>query len=295
MEGLKTIGRNITDRLALSPDERAQKESCVGKILKSLGKVGINVTQHIEEEVDMAVHRDLQARRLPPNVKIPPRRQIFDYLKTMYQARGSVYDAIHSLMSPGGWTSSGGSFKLAEENGIQVDELIRQILEENGKAGFLEIGAGYAGLYDREKEGYEPKGVGKIVSEFRDKLGGTLSVHLTNLTGWHEDLPEGIREHEGLIASTIETLTDEGVKEDDIDVVYSQCAAYFDANVDLFIEQAARFLKHSNAGGYLIFNGKTEEDEKITRAATASGLELKNKKVIGGMNGTLYIFKKLNT
>lgn len=293
MHSLKTLADKFTDHLALSQPEREQKEFCVGKILGGLSRVGIQITPELEEEINMSVHRDLQARRLPPNVKIPSRRNVFAYLKTMYQARGSVYDAIHSLMAPGGWTSSGGSFKLAENNEIDLDIIIEKILEENGKAGFLEVGAGYAGLYGREQEEYSPKGVGTLAERFRDQIGATLEIHLTNLTNWHSDLPEGIKEHGGFIASTLDGLGEEGVEEGSIDIAYSQCAAYFDKNIDIFIAQVSRLLRSSENGGYLIFNGKTEEEEKIMTAADQNGLKLERKKVIGGMNGTLFIFKKI--
>lgn len=283
----------LPEFIGLSSEERDQKTEFVNTILEGLGSVGIEVDEILASEVEMAVHRDIQARRLPPNLRIPSRRNMIAYFQTIYNATGSAALAIQAFLSPGSWTSSGGTFKLAEDNKFEIGDVLQRVLTENGNARFLEVGGGYAGLYGREQEGYEAKGVGKLVQRFHDQLGTTVDIHLTNLTAWHKDLPAGVREHGGFVASTIQNLEKEGVNPEEVDVIYSQCAAYFDMNIDIFIAQASRLLKRSKKGGYLVFNGKTEEDQKILAAAEQNGLELASKKEIGGMNGTLYIFKKI--
>lgn len=283
----------LPDVLGLSKEERTQKTDFVNAILEGLGSIGIKVDATLASEVEMAVHRDIQARRLPPNLKIPSRKNIVAYFQTIYKATGSIASAIQSFFSPGSWTSSGGSFKLAEDNHFEIGDVLQRALDENGNARFLEVGGGYAGLYGREQEGYEAKGIGKLVERFHDQLGTTVDIHFTNLTAWHKDLPAGVKEHGGFVASTIQNLEREGVNPEEVDIIYSQCAAYFDMNIDVFIAQASRLLKKSENGGYLVFNGKTEEDQKILAAAEQNGLNLASKKEIGGMNGTLYIFKKI--
>lgn len=284
----------LSELVGLSGEERAQKDTFVDAILEGLENVGKPPVNGVAGGVEMAVSRDIQARRLPPNLRIPSRRRPIEYVRTIYGATRSVRLAAQALFCPGGWTSSGGSFKLAEDNKFEIGDVLQKVLDERGNARFLEVGGGYAGLYGREEEeGYEAKGIGKLVQRFHDQLGATVDIHFTNLTAWHKDLPEGVREHGGFVASTIQNLEKEGVNPEEVDIVYSQCAAYFDTNIDVFIGQASRLLRRSENGGYLVFNGKTEEDQKILAAAEQNGLELASKKEIGGMNGTLYIFKKV--
>src|SRR3989338_409042 len=66
-------------------------------------------------EIDMGLYRDIQAQRLPPNVKVPSRKKPIEYVNTMYKNTGNLKTSLVSLFSPGSWTSSGGSFKLAED------------------------------------------------------------------------------------------------------------------------------------------------------------------------------------
>lgn len=278
--------------LALNAAERQNHADSTSRIVNDMSDIGIIVTDEHRNEIDMGVMRDIQARRLPPNTRVPRRKNILAYLMTVTKATGSISTAIRCLLSPGSWTSSGGTHTLAEQNGKPIDALMTDIHDAEGEANFLEVGGGYAGLHGRGKEGYEAKGVGKLVEHFRDALGSAVNIHFTNLSRWHKDLPKGVNEHAGFIGSTIGRLAEKGVNPEEIDVIYSQCAAYFDMNIDIFIEQASRLLRKSEKGGYLIFNGKTEEHDKIMRTAEENGLRLENSKVIGGMNGTLYIFKK---
>ncbi|MFA6550460.1 MAG: hypothetical protein WCT36_03850 [Candidatus Gracilibacteria bacterium] len=283
---------DLINRLALSEEEDVAHRQYCAKVLKQMEDVGITPDQIDRKETDMGVMRDIQARRIPPNTRVPARRNILSYLQTITNATGSLGTAIRCLLSPGSWTTSGGSHKLATDNGIPLQDVLEGVIEDQGSARFLEVGGGYAGLQGMEKEGYEPKGIGELIAHFGDRVGATLDIHFTNLSQWYKDLPKGVTEHAGFIGSTLKKLEKEGIDLGSVDVIYSQCAAYFDRRITMFIEQSATILKSSKNGGYLIFNGKTEEDAAIMQTAEKNGLVLERKKVLGGMNGTFYIFKK---
>ena len=63
----------------------------------------------------MGVNRDLQAKKMRPNVPVPSRRKVIPFLKMMHQETGSMLKAILAFGFDGPWTSSGGSFRLARE------------------------------------------------------------------------------------------------------------------------------------------------------------------------------------
>lgn len=281
------------NRLALSQDERAAHSFYTDRILAGLESAGIQPVEADRREASMGVMRDVQARRIPPNTKVPARRDVLRYLDTVSEATGSFGTALRCLMSPGSWTTSGGTHKLANDHGTPLHTLLEEVHTEQGRARFLEVGGGFAGLHGREKLDYQPKGIGEIIEHFGDRVGFTMEIHFTNLSQWHRDLPVGVYEHAGFIGSTIGNLSKRGeVLNGSVDVMYSQCAAYFDRRIGVFVEQAARLLRRSNKGGYLIFNGKTEEDAIIREAAAKNGLLVIASKVLGGMNGTFYILKK---
>ncbi len=277
--------------LGMVSQEKEKKMASLDKLFGNVAAAGIQITPDLKSQLEMGVERDIQAQRIPPNVKVPSRRNIPVYLKTMYGIRKSLPFAFKSLFSSGSWTSSGGSFKLAEDNGMLIDELLGKIAIENDQANLLEVGAGYAGLYGKESQEYTPRGIGKLMKKFGSQLGITVNAHFTNLTTWHESTSKGITEHWGHIASTIGQLEKEGIEKGSIDVIYSQCAAYFDQHPELFIEQSSRLLRRTSAGGYLIFNGKTEHNHLIVKTARKNGFDAVGLINLGGMNGTLYIFK----
>src|SRR3989344_6186068 len=74
----------------------------------------------LEREIALGVFRDIQAQRLPPNVRVPPRSRPLEYLTTVHDELGSWVHAIETYLTPGSWTSSGGSFKLAEDAGYDI-------------------------------------------------------------------------------------------------------------------------------------------------------------------------------
>lgn len=280
------------NQLALSPDERAAHAFYAQSILRRMDQAGIKPDTEDAEQMHMGVMRDIQARRIPPNTRVPARRDVLNYLQTVTRATGSFTTAVRALLSPGSWTTSGGSHKLAHDNDIPLAPLMSDIHDNQGNVRFLEVGGGYAGLHGRERQEYEPRGVGELIAHFGDKVGATVDIHVTNLSQWHKNLPQGLQEHAGFIGATLGELTKDGVAPESVDIIYSQCAVYFDRRIGTFIEQAAKLVRKSERGGYLIFNGKTEEDETITEAAAANGFALERKKVLGQNNGTFYIFRK---
>ncbi|MGE2146923.1 hypothetical protein ACME9S_26530 [Klebsiella pneumoniae] len=68
----------------------------------------------------MGVNRDLQAKKMRPNVPVPSRRKVIPFLKMMHQETGSMLKAILAFGFDGPWTSSGGSFRLAREIGFDI-------------------------------------------------------------------------------------------------------------------------------------------------------------------------------
>ncbi len=89
----------------------------------------------------MGVNRDLQAKKMRPNVPVPSRRKVIPFLKMMHQETGSMLKAILAFGFDGPWTSSGGSFRLAREIGFDIAHYAKNIHHKNGKVTFLEIGA----------------------------------------------------------------------------------------------------------------------------------------------------------
>ncbi|MEY7633439.1 hypothetical protein AB9D29_23300 [Enterobacter quasihormaechei] len=75
----------------------------------------------------MGVNRDLQAKKLRPNVPVPSRRKVIPFLKMMHKETGSMLKAILAFGFDGPWTSSGGSFRLAREIGFDIAPTMRKI------------------------------------------------------------------------------------------------------------------------------------------------------------------------
>ncbi|MBT4174530.1 hypothetical protein HOC80_02815 [archaeon] len=244
--------------------------------IEQIGSLNDLTDQNLNKEVEMAVMRDIQAQRLPPNVQVPSRRQVLQYLDIMQQNTGSLNLAIRSWLSSGSWTTSGGSFKLAEDAGWRLAEGIGQDYE---KPTVLEVGAGYAGFLTE-------KGLAKMYQSLRDS-GEETDLHFTNLTEWFDeiDLPEGVTEHPGILARNVASLQDElgGV-----DLVYSQCAAYFDDKIEEFVAGVYSML---NDRGYLFFNAPESKAEAIMEAA--GDMNLVEKVSLGGENGDFYGFRRL--
>lgn len=244
-------------------------------------------SEFLRREIALGVSRDHQARRLPPNVKIPSRRYVLSYLRTIYAHSGSLSVALQSWLKPGSWTSSGGSFRLAVENGVDFAKVLAAVCEETGAAAFLEIGAAYGGF--AESNGSSSNSIKSLYEALRVEQQLNVDFHFTNLTRWHTSLPDGIFEHPGIAASTISRLAGTC---NHFDVVYSQCATYFDTNVASFVHQIAGLVRESTYGGLIAFNAKPEDFGVICRAALDVELNVVFHKEIGGMNGDFLVLKK---
>ena len=229
---------------------RRNKERIAARMPYDLDEASRNL---LIRELEMGLFRDIQAQRLPPNVRIPSRKRLFDYIKTMYNHTGNLRTSLISFLSPGTWTSSGGSFRLGESAGYDIVHLMSKARATKGKAVLLEVGAGYAGFHSDP-----PQGVHKLYNEFRDEMGERIFAHFTNLTKWHGELPRGVVEHPGYTARDIGHLEkDAGLN--GVDIVYSQCAAYFEPLMRQFIESASRLI---NAQGMLVFNAPKKKKKK---------------------------------
>lgn len=248
----------------------------------------------LEKETILAIKSDIQAQRIPPNVQIPGRRNLVEYFRVMYERTGNPVLILRSLLIHAAWTSSGGSFKLAQEAKYELVEEIKRRLnkhEGNNKVVYLEIGAGYAGFGFQDAHG-NPKldGIAKMVDELGECVGTSVELNFTNLTNWHDpkNLPKGVKEHAGYAARDIKLLK-ENREVEYADIVYSQCGVYFEPRIKMFIEGIAEIIRQ---GGLLMFNAPKEKKSEVEDSAIKAGLTL-NKKIQpeGTDNGYFYVFK----
>jgi hypothetical protein len=271
--------------ITLSKQEREKFERNRKKIISRIpDHLDKNSYEYLIKEIDMGLYRDIQAQRLPPNIKIPSRKKPLKYIKTMYENTRNLKTSLVSLFLPGSWTSSGGSFKLAEDASYDIIDLLSKREQENGKAVLLEVGAGYAGFKSQS-----PQGIHKLYKEVGEKLGKTIFVHFTNLSEWHNELPNGVTEHAGYAARDIEHLIKEA-NLNDVDVIYSQCAAYFEPFIGKFVESSSHLL---NVHGKLIFNAPENKEKEILEKYECLPLDLElSERLEGESNGTLYVFRR---
>jgi len=287
---------NGLEKIAFTKDEQKKYEQYFDKIMSNTEKnVGTNDLEKFEalkNQAHMGISRDIQAQRLPPNVKVPSRKKIFAYINTMYQNLKSsnpgesdlsnLITATSCLFAPGSWTSSGGSHVLAD----MFNYNFSKILENKENPSLLEIGAGYAGFKSKT-----PAGINKVYRALVAK-GITPQIDFTNLTNWHEKLPENVTEHPGYVARDLKCLSKDVIRS--YDIIYSQAAAYFETEVADFLEGANALLKPK---GKLIYNGHADNNAVALNVAKDLGLELQLTKDLdhgkeGGNNGFMYVFSK---
>src|SRR3989344_1597331 len=111
------------DSVGFTNSEKRKIDLATKKLVSRLDPADSNY-EHLKKELYLGVCRDVQAQRLPPDVSVPSRKNPLGYLKAIYENTGSARLAFLSYLSPGAWTSSGGSFKLAEDAGISIPDFI---------------------------------------------------------------------------------------------------------------------------------------------------------------------------
>ncbi|MFH1173646.1 MAG: hypothetical protein V1725_00755 [archaeon] len=270
-------------RIGLNRAENEKYETYYRQLADRTEKLGLppERTSELLNEASLAILRDIQAQRLPPNVRVPSRKHVLNYLRTMYEATGDPFISALSLVQPGSWTSSGGSFKLAELAGYDIPEELMRVQQEKGQARYLEIGAGYAGFkFD------EPKGVAAIAARAGYQLGKTIHADFTNVTKWHDSLPAGIHEHPGYFARDVSSLFNALPP---VDIIYSQAAAYFEQMLESYLHGT---FSNLNPGGLLLFNAKPQKDDLVVWTAKQNGMQLEKKLELGQENGNVYALRK---
>ncbi|WP_225769682.1 hypothetical protein [Inquilinus sp. Marseille-Q2685] len=251
-------------------------------IKNNFAKVGYFPDAEGWREIKLGIERDLQARRLRPNVRVPPRRDLLRYLSTLRRETGSLIKALDAALYAGSWTSSGGSFRLADMIGLDLAALVGAWLRVNGSVRFLEVGGGWAGFRSRPGRDALIDDIAGLASAHPRSLDRSLHLHFTNLTRWHNDLPAGVREHPFVTAAGILAVEQDGVPRGNVDIIYSQAAAYFERDAQAFLCGAATLLRPA---GLLVFNHREEIADDVLRASRACGLDLQSHRDLGGMNG----------
>lgn len=255
-------------------------------ILRNFELIDYRPSPEAWQSIKMGIKRDLQAQILRPNVPVPPRRQILKYLRIVRSETGSFARALASLFRDGAWTSSGGSFRLAEEIEFDLVSESECRLEQNGTLRYLEIGGAWAGL--KGPETAKPRDIAGLARHFRQTVGQRVFLHFTNLTQWHKNLPDGVVEHPYVTAAGLAALTYQGVPPKSVDIIFSQAAAYFETDQKSFISAASSLLREV---GLLIFNHQPEFSDQLAAYTRAAGLSQIRNRSLGGMNGDVVAYK----
>jgi hypothetical protein len=175
------------------------------EIAQNFAELNYQISPGHWQTLCMGINRDLQAKKLRPNVSVPSRKAVLPFLRSMYKETGSMLKAILAFGFDGPWTSSGGSFRLAREIGFDIAMYSRNVHHKYGSLTFLEIGAAWAGFHDKG-DVYPDAAISGLATTFREHLGESVHLHFTNLTPWHEALPTGVVEHPYVTAAGLGLL-----------------------------------------------------------------------------------------
>lgn len=251
------------------------------ELARHLSMLNYEIDADAWKKLCMAVKRDLQAKRLRPNVPVPARTNPLAFFTAMRRETGSVSKAIAAYLHDGPWTSSGGSFRLAQQLGVDLQQEAEGFVAQKKSFRFLEIGAAWAGYRNglSRQTGIDIASLGDC---FGDQLGQSVFLHFTNLTPWHGLLPDGVCEHPYVTAAGVRLLEKQGILPGSVDILYSQAAAYFETDYASFMKNASRLIAE---GGIMIFNHRPEIGPNLDHLAAAAGLELTARIHLGGMNG----------
>ncbi|EFE53637.1 hypothetical protein PROVRETT_07481 [Providencia rettgeri DSM 1131] len=260
------------------------------KIAQIFDELNYQITPQHWQVLCMGINRDLQAKKLRPNVPVPSRRNVLPFLKMMYKETGSIFKALKSFTTDGPWTSSGGSFRLAKEIDFDIPLHIKETHKINGEVTYLEVGAAWAGFNFNNSDSHELN-ISGLAKSLNAELGKSIFFHFTNLTPWHKKLPNGVIEHPYITASGLRALENRGLTLGNVDIIYSQAAVYFEQDFTTFICNAARLLKE---GGVLIFNHEPKIADAMDKVAQQQGLRLMKRKHVGGMNGDIVYYSRQN-
>ncbi|CNI20644.1 Uncharacterised protein [Yersinia massiliensis] len=261
------------------------------EIARNFTEINYDINPLHWQTLRMGINRDLQAQKLRPNVPVPLRRKAIPFLKLMHKETGSMLKAILAFGFDGPWTSSGGSFRLAREIGFDINHYAKNIHHKNGSVTFLEIGAAWAGFHAEGGASHQST-ISGLAESFRDNLGKSVFLHFTNLTPWHDALPTGVTEHPYVTAAGLGALEKKGLQAGEVNIIYSQAAAYFEQDFTAFLRSAARLLK---SDGVLIFNHDPILASKMDDIAWEHGLHLVRRKQVGGMNGAIARYHRLRS
>ncbi len=258
------------------------------ELARHLATLNYNISNAAWQKLCMAIKRDLQAKRLRPNVPVPSRRNPVAFYRTMVRETGSVGQAIAAFAHDGAWTSSGGSFRLATTMGIDIYEEAERFLELKQRFTFLEIGAAWAGFRTPISR-HKCNDIASMSDVFADEMGQRVFLHFTNLTPWHEALPEGVYEHPYVTAAGLRLLERQGVARGSVDIIYSQAAVYFETDHASFMTSAGRLLSED---GVLIFNHRPEIAAELDGLAAQMGLLPSKRMHLEGMNGDVVRYQR---
>jgi hypothetical protein len=208
----------------------------------------------------------------------------------MHKETGSMLKAILAFGFDGPWTSSGGSFRLAREIGFDIAHHAKNIHHKNGTVTFLEIGAAWAGFRAEEATSHQAA-ISGLAQSFREQLGERIpAFHQSHAMA--RIAAKGVTEHPYVTAAGLCVLEKQGVRAGEVDIIYSQAAAYFEQDYTAFLRSAARLLK---GDGVLIFNHDPVLASAMDEVAWEHGLRLVRRKQMGGMNGAIARYHRLRS